>query len=158
MRQRLLDLAGALELDLPTTARMVSRVPLLWNRSPEAAAAKVRGVADALGVGAGAAAALFVAVPALASINLPGVVRDRVDAVSDALGVTCAKVRARAGWWWRGWFGCICVCLPAAGALVSEPDLASTRQRQQQCRRSSDHCLLLRHTNTHAHCLHRLQR
>jgi hypothetical protein len=68
-------------------------VPLLWNRSPEAAAAKVSAVAAAVGVDAAAAAALYVAVPALASINLPGVVRDRVGAVSDALGVTCAQVR-----------------------------------------------------------------
>jgi hypothetical protein len=70
-----------------------TQVPLLWNRSPEAAAAKLSSVASALGVDAPAAAGLYMAVPTLASINMPGVVRDRVEAVSDALGVTCAKVR-----------------------------------------------------------------
>lgn len=68
------------------------QVPLLWNRSPEAAAAKLSSVAVALGVALPSAAALYMAVPALASINMPGVVRDRVDGLSDALGVTCAKV------------------------------------------------------------------
>ena len=72
-------------------------MPLLWNRSAEAAAAKLSSVATALGVGLPAAAALYMAVPALASINMPGVVRDRVEGLSDALGVPCAKVRAVVG-------------------------------------------------------------
>jgi hypothetical protein len=68
------------------------QVPLLWNRSPEAAAAKLSSVASALGVAVPAAAVLYMAVPALAAINMPGVVRDRVDGLSDALGVTVAQV------------------------------------------------------------------
>jgi hypothetical protein len=68
------------------------QVPLLWNRSPEAAAAKLNGIAKELGVEGAAAAALLMGAPALASINMPGVVRDRVEAVSDALGVSTAQV------------------------------------------------------------------
>lgn len=74
------------------TTSVALQVPLLWNRSPEAAAAKLSSVANALGVDVPAAAALYMAVPALASINMPGVVKDRVDLLSDALGVPCAKV------------------------------------------------------------------
>jgi hypothetical protein len=70
-----------------------SQVPLLWNRSPEAAAAKLNGIAKELGIEGAAAAALLMGAPALASINMPGVVRDRVEAVSDALGVSTAQVR-----------------------------------------------------------------
>jgi hypothetical protein len=72
------------------------QVPLLWNRSPEAAAAKLNGIAKELGVEGAAAAALLMGAPALASINMPGVVRDRVEAVSDALGVSTAQVRGAA--------------------------------------------------------------
>jgi hypothetical protein len=72
---------------------IVPQVPLLWNRSPEAAAAKLNGIAKELGVEGAAAAALLMGAPALASINMPGVVRDRVEAVSDALGVSTAQVR-----------------------------------------------------------------
>lgn len=76
------------------------QVPLLWNRSAEAAAAKVSSVASALGIDVPAAAALYMAVPALASINMPGVVRDRVEALSDALGVPCAQVSLWVGSDW----------------------------------------------------------
>ena len=92
----------------PAAAAAGPQVPLLWNRSAEAAAAKVSAVATALGIDVPAAAGLYMAVPALASINMPGVVRDRVEALSDSLGVTCAQV------------GCahafaVCVCVGGGG-------------------------------------------
>lgn len=68
------------------------QVPLLWNRSPEAAAAKLNAIAKELGIEGTAAAALLMGQPTLAAVNMPGVVRDRVEAVSDALGVSTAQV------------------------------------------------------------------
>lgn len=105
---------------MPTHSRTPLQVPLLWNRSPEAAAAKLSSLAAALGVDTAAAAALYMAVPSLASINMPGVVRDRVDALSDALGVTCAQVR---GWdsvvWGEG-------VLEAGGTWEGDADRPAT--------------------------------
>jgi hypothetical protein len=68
------------------------QVPQLWNRSPEAAAAKLSGISKAVGIDAAAAAALLMSAPTLAAVNMPGVVRDRVEALSDALGVSIAQV------------------------------------------------------------------
>lgn len=74
---------------------VITQVPQLWNRSPEAAAAKLSDIASALGIQPAAAAALLMSQPTLASINMPGVVRDRVEAVSDAVGVSIAQVRMK---------------------------------------------------------------
>ncbi|KAF8056875.1 hypothetical protein HT031_006219 [Scenedesmus sp. PABB004] len=97
VRARLEALAGALGLGLAPTARLISKVPLLWNRSPEAAAAKLGAVGAELGVGGEAAAALLISAPALASVNMPGVVRERVERVGDALGTSTAQAAESLG-------------------------------------------------------------
>lgn len=70
----------------------ILQVPSLWNRSPQAAAEKVSSLANELGVNLGAAAGLMIAQPSLGGINVPGVVKDRVERLSATLDVSDAKV------------------------------------------------------------------
>lgn len=71
---------------------LLRQVPALWNRSPEAAAAKLSGFASALGVDVPAAAALLMGAPQLAGVNAPTIVAERVEAVGDALGLATRQV------------------------------------------------------------------
>ncbi|KAI8463015.1 MAG: hypothetical protein J3K34DRAFT_159499 [Monoraphidium minutum] len=92
--QRIGELAG---LGLEATARLIGRAPLLWNRSPEAAAQKVTALASELRVAAADAAALLCAQPQLASVSVPGVTAERAEALAAALGVTTAAAVAMVG-------------------------------------------------------------
>ena len=79
--------AAAGGLPFEAVARLVGRAPLLWNRSPEAAGARVAALAEELRVPAADAAALLTAAPQLAAIGVPGVAAERVEALAAALGV-----------------------------------------------------------------------
>jgi hypothetical protein len=93
-------------LTLPPPPLFLPQVPALWNRSPEAAAAKLSALATELGTTVKAAAALLTSQPQLASVNMPGVVVSRVEPLAAALGVAIAKVGGKGG---AGGAVC-CVC------------------------------------------------
>ncbi len=68
------------------------QVPALWDRPPEAALSKLQAMSSELSCDVPAAAALLMAVPSLHDINMPGIVRDRMEALAAALAVSVASV------------------------------------------------------------------
>jgi hypothetical protein len=86
-----------LEKMWPALLHPLAQVPLLWNRSVEAASSKVLLLSSELGVGPAAVVALLMAQPPLAAINLPGLVADKMSGLATALGVTDQQVRRGGG-------------------------------------------------------------
>ena len=74
-------------------------MPIIWERPPEAAAEKLRALGSELGVSSAAAAQLLAAQPVLWSLNVPGLVADRVERLAAGLAVSRAQVSAGLPQW-----------------------------------------------------------